>query len=68
MIGQYLLNNNEKRYSTILLKILHLNRPQMKVTLSNELTTPVGLLQLLLLVVGNMALYSNENADKTSLH
>jgi hypothetical protein len=29
MIGQYLPNNNEKRYSAILLKILHLNRPQV---------------------------------------
>jgi hypothetical protein len=27
MIGQYLPNNNEKRYSVILPKFLHLNRP-----------------------------------------
>jgi hypothetical protein len=28
MIGQYLPNNNEKRYSAILPKILDLNRPK----------------------------------------
>jgi hypothetical protein len=33
MIGQYLLNNNEKRYNTILPNFSDLNRPLVRATL-----------------------------------
>jgi hypothetical protein len=41
MIGQYLSNNNEKRYSAILPKISDLNQPLAKETFPKELKTPI---------------------------